>query len=328
MLGLLAAACGDPEAASTATEPGITSTTEVATTTTEPTSFTTFPASTSATVASTTTTPALMDPRLSFEALDLPAPDCTEEGACTTVLATTSGRLVTVRTGDPMITFVDDGTTFAVDIGPEWTAWPIMFGPEDVLYLSLVDRASGESGGMIAVATTGSRAGRTVATSNASLDTSGDSTVVATAAGLVQVGCCGHGDRQPAVDEPVVMGWVSADGGALAPLATEVWIEYAADGAATVVRSDADSEQRWTFDGPIGGRDMPMVVAATDGGVLLWQYDGLGAPDVSPVLYEGRPGGSIDRFDLPGFDYPRALQPDRWLLLYTADAGYVRTRLP
>ncbi len=327
-LSLFAAACGDPDAASSVTEPVAGSTTEVATTTTEPTSFTTFPAATSTTVAPTTTTVAVMDPRLTFEPLDLPAPDCTEEGACTMVLATTSGRLAAVRTGDPEITFADNGTTVAVDVGAAWAAWPIMFGPEDVLYLSLVDRASGESGGMIAVPTTGSRAGRTVASSNVLLDTSGDSTIVATAAGLVQVGCCGHGDRQPAVDEPVVMGWVSANGGALPPLATEVWIEYAADGAATVVRSDAGTEHRWTFDGPIGGRDMPLVVATTDGGVLLWQYDGLGAPDVPPVLYEGRPDGSIDRYDLPGFNYPSALLPDRSLVLFTADAGYVRTQLP
>lgn len=325
-LGLFVAACGDPEAASTPTGPGLTSTIEV--TTTETPSFTTFPASTSTTAAPTTTSAAVIDPRLVFEPLDLPAPDCTEEGSCTMVLATNSGRLAAVRTGDPMITFLDDGTTLSIDADAATTAWPITFGPEDVLYLSLTDRVSGESGGMIAVATTGSRAGRTVASSNVPLDTSGDSTIVATAAGLVQVGCCGHGDTQPSVDETVVMGWVSASGGALPLLATDVWIEYGADDAATVVRSDDGVEQRWTFDGPIGGRDMPMLVATADGGVLLWQYDGMISADVPPVLYEGRPDGSTDRYDLPGFAYPSVLHPDRWVLLFTADAGYVRTQLP
>lgn len=302
--------------------------TEALPTTTAPTSFTTFPAATSTTAAPTTTTPALVDPRLVFEPLDLPAPECSPEGECTTVLATMSGRLAIVRTGDPVLTFVDDGTSVSFDVGTDWTAWPMMFGPEDVLYLSLVERTSGESGGTIAVATAGARAGRTVASSPVLLDTSGDSTVVATAAGLVEVPCCGHGDTQPAVDAELVIGWASANGGALPPLATEVWIEYAADDTATVVRRDAGTLRRWTLDGPIGGRDMPMVVATDEGGVLLWQYDGLGAPDVPPVLFEGRPDGSVDRYDLPGFNYPNVMGADRSLVLYTADAGYVRTQLP
>jgi hypothetical protein len=94
-----------------------------------------------------------------------------------------------------------------------------------------------------------------------------------------------------------------------------------------VVRSDAGVEQRWVLDGTIGGRDMPMVTPTDDGGVLLWQYDGLGAPDVPPVLYEGRPDGSVERYDLPGLNYPSVLSPARFLVLFGA-AGYVRVDLP
>ena len=72
---------------------------------------------------------------------------------------------------------------------------------------------------------------------------------------------------------------------------------------------------------------MPMVTPTDDGGVLLWQYDGLGAPEVPPVLYEGRPDGSVERYDLPGFNYPSVLSPARFLVLFGAD-GYVRVDLP
>lgn len=268
------------------------------------------------------------DPRLSFAALvELPTEGCTSSGDCTTVLATLSGRLATFRPAENELTFVDDGAALTLDVGPEWMAHPLAFGPEDVLYLSLSSRTSENSGGTIAVATSGPRAGDTVATSDIGLDTSGDSTVVATAAGLVQVGCCGHGERQPATTDPLVIGWVSADGSALAPLETDVWIEYPADGPATVVRSDAGVERRWVLGGTIGGRDMPMVVPTDDGGVLLWQYDGIGAPDVDPVLYEGLPDGSVDHYDLPGFNYPSVLSPARFLVLLGGN-GYVRTDLP
>jgi hypothetical protein len=326
-LGLVVAACGDPTQ-STGTEPDTSVAPDSTSPTTEPPTFTTFPAATTTTVAPSTTTAAVMDPRLTFEPLDLPALDCDAEGRCLVVLATRSGRLATVQTAEPVITFVDDGGSLTVDVGAEWFAWPVMFGPEDVLYLTLVDRASGESGGMIAVATSGPRAGSTVASSTVFLDTSGDSSIVATAAGLVEVPCCGNPGSQPSPDEELVMGWASAAGGALPMLTTDVWIEYAADDTATVVRSDAGVERRWTLDGRVGGRDMPLVVATDDGGVLLWQYDGLGAPELAPVLYEGRPDGSVDQFELPGFNYPNAMNADRSLVLYAADSGYVRTQLP
>jgi hypothetical protein len=72
---------------------------------------------------------------------------------------------------------------------------------------------------------------------------------------------------------------------------------------------------------------MPLLVATDDGGILLWQYDGLGAPDVAPVLYEGRPDGTVEQYGLPGFNYPSVLSPARFAVLLNAD-GYVRVDLP
>ena len=268
-----------------------------------------------------------VDPRLTLQQLDIPNGGCSSPTACTSLLATRQGRLATFTSNGNVLRFPDDGTNLTIAIDQQWTAFPLTFGPDDVLYFSLVDRTSGESGGVIAVATTGTRAGTIVGRSNAVLDTSGDSTVVSTAAGLVQVGCCGHGDRQPALDEPVVMAWVSAGGTELPTLATDTWIEFANDGTATVVRSDSGTQKRWTLTGAIGGRDMPLLVATDDGGILLWQYDGLGAPDVAPVLYEGRPDGTVEQYGLPGFNYPSVLSPARFAVLLNAD-GYVRVDLP
>lgn len=268
-----------------------------------------------------------VDPRLTLRPLDIAIGGCSDPTDCTSLLDTRQGRLATFNSNGNVLRFPDDDTNFTIAIDQQWVAYPLTFGPEDVLYFDLVSRTSPDSGGIIAVATTGTRAGTIVGRSDVWLDTSGDSNIVSTAAGLVQVGCCGFDDRQPALDAPVVMAWVSADGTELPTLATDTWIEYSNDGTATVVRSDNGVQQRWTLTGVIRGRDMPLLVATDDGGILLWQYDSFGAPDVAPVLYEGRPDGTVEQYSLPGFNYPSVLNPARFAVLLNAD-GYVRVDLP
>ena len=100
-----------------------------------------------------------------------------------------------------MLTFVDDGTApIEVAVGAEWMAYPLAFGPDDVLYLSLLEPyLGGYSGGGDPVATSGPRAGDTVGRRPTSASTRpAIRPSCRLRSGLVQVGRRGHGDRQPA----------------------------------------------------------------------------------------------------------------------------------
>lgn len=162
------------------------------------------------------------------------------------------------------------------------------------------------------------------------LDQSGDSVLVATATGLVSVGCCGHGDRQPLLDSTELLPWVSPAGDPSGATMPEVFLEYPPAGDMVVVRSDGTAEQRWTLAGVQPGRDMPNVVATDDGGALLWLYDGLGAsPDTRAVLYDLRPDGSVDMFAVGNYTYVAAMHASRVLIaIGVVTEGYAIIRLP
>ena len=155
----------------------------------------------------------------------------------------------------------------------------------------------------------------------------GDSSIVATGPGLVSVGCCGHGDRQPSLDTPLLMAWVDQAGQPLGVAGPEVWLEYPDGDTMVVVRSFADSQQRWTLPGVQSGRDMPPVVATDDGGALMWLDDWGGGPEPPAVLYEMRPDGSIESYAMGSYNTPVAMHSSRFVVVL-GDDGYVRLRLP
>lgn len=302
--------------------------TEAPSTTTAAT--TTEPAATDA--PTTTVSMPSLDPRLVVEPLGDLGPNCSESG-CTTVAFAPSGEPVVFDAALSSLVFLDSGRSVPVD--PALGSWLylVAVGPDDVAYIAgSPPDAMDPVMFLVAIATTGPAAGQVVARSPDELDGSGDSSLIASARGIVSVGCCGFDDRLPPVDNRLAMAWVTPTGEPSGVVLPEVFLEYPASRTETiVVRAEGDTEQRWTVPALLAGRDMPPVVATDDGGALVWMYDPIGDPDTPAVLYDLRPDGTIDTYQLGDLRYVAAMHPSRVLIAYTgsgADDPYVRLTLP
>jgi hypothetical protein len=289
------AACG-PERSATTTPSSAPPSTTVATTTlpgtTTPATTTSAPGTT---VPPTSTTLPLIDPRLAVEALDVPS-GCNPEGLCISTELAPGGEIAVFDPAARSLRFLAGERTVALSAAFE-AAWLAHIGPEGVAYFVVHRVAGGDPvGDLVAVPTDGPRQGQIVARADAVIDTSGDSSLVPTARGLVSVGCCGHGARQPAEIDRLLLAWVGRDGAVLDPLPTDVWLEYPPAGGVVVVRADGGTERRWSLPEATGGRDMPLVTATADGGARLLVHDGLGAPDEPGELYDLAGDGSVERY--------------------------------
>ena len=163
-------------------------------------------------------------------------------------------------------------------------------------------------GDLVAVSLTDDDAGREIDRAVGEADLSGDSDLVATAAGLVRVGCCGGDQVRPGPDSPVVMTWVGPSAGEPQPMPT-----ISVDGTGLVTVGD----RIWQVelgDGA-GQRGMPPITATFDGGFV-------GAFDVESgtILARGWPDGTVSQM---GSDYPALLEPTG-RVLYASDDQFVR----
>ena len=324
------AACSSEATVVSGTEPVAatstsTFTTEPAVTSTEPAASTTMPPP--ATDAPTTTVASTgLDPRLQAEPLQVD-PQCSEAG-CTSVGVTVAGEVVTFDSATSMLTFTESGTSLAVGSSLGDLAALVLMGPDDVAYIAGVPPdASDPVQELIAVSTSGATAGQEIARVSG-LDGSGDSTLIATAAGVMEVGCCGFGERLPVAGASLAMAWVTPTGEPSGVVVPEVHLEYPGDGTTVVVRTAIDAgEQRWTVPAMLAGRDMPAVAAAADGGALVWMYDPIGAPDTPAMLYDLRADGTVDVFAMGEFKYVAAMHPARFVVSHDGEM-YVRIALP
>lgn len=330
-----AVACSsDPKLVGGTSSVAVSSTTETAPAVTTATPVTTLPVATTTpvTTAPVTTAPVttiavgVMDPRLLPEPLGFD-PACSEAG-CTSLGVTLAGEIVAYDSATHTLTFTESGTSVAVDSTLGDLAYLVVMGPDDVAYIAgTPPSATDPVLDLVAVATSGSRAGEEVARVDG-LDGSGDSTLIATATGVMQVGCCGFEARMPAAGTPVAMPWVAPGGEPSGVVVPEVHLEYPGDDTTTVVRTAVDgSEGRWTVPQLLAGRDMPAVAAAADGGALVWMYDQIGAPDTPAVLYDLRPDGTVDTFEMGRFRYVAAMHSSRFVVC-TDGETYVRVALP
>ena len=271
----------------------------------------------------TTTTVAALDERLTATPVNVAA-QCSETD-CVSVAITLAGEVVSFDSATRVITFVDSGRTVTLDpsVAAPWSL--VAMGPDDVAYIDVVPLIGADPWDLIAVPTTGARFGMEVARVGG-LDPSGDSNLITTAKGVMQVGCCGFDDRSPPAETPLTMAWVTATGEPSGVVLADVHLEYPGDDSTVVVRTaPGGSEQRWAVPTMLAGRDMPPVVATDDGGALLWMFDSVAA-ESPPILYDFRPDGSIDTFQVGGFLYAAALHSSRFIIVF--DDGYVRLELP
>ena len=143
----------------------------------------------------------------------------------------------------------------------------------------------------------------------------------------MQVACCGFEGREPPGDTPLTMAWLTETGDPSGVVLADVHLEHPDDGTTVVVRSTPDGgEQRWTVTESFAGRDMPPVVATDDGGALLLFYDPILMPDTPAVLYDFRPDGSVDTFQVGPYRYAAAMHSSRFII--TFNDGYLKLALP
>jgi len=274
---------------------------------------------------STTTIVAAIDPRVVAMPLAIEA-RCSETD-CVSLAVTRGGEVISFDSATRLLTFTDSGRTVAVDpsVSGLWSL--VLVGPEDVAYVMGVPYGwTGEAVELVAIPTSGANAGKEVARVGG-LDPSGDSNLIATSKGVMQVGCCGFGERSPAVDTPLTMAWVTSAGEPSGVVLPEVHLEYPGDDSTIVVRTDVNgSEERWTVPSMLAGRDMPPVVATDDGGALLWMYDVMFADAPPPLLYDFLPDGTVDTFQLGRYQYAAALHSSRFVIAFSN--GYVKLTLP
>ena len=327
-----AAACGSNATVSGGTEPALATTVSASDSTTSTTVSTTVPetsapetTSPETTSPETTTTVALVDPRLVVTPIDVAA-QCSDT-SCVSVAVTLAGEVVWFDSATRVVTFAESGRTVAVDPSVDGPWSLVLMGPDDVAYvMSVPDGSTGETLELVAIPTVGPLAGLEVARVGG-LDPSGDSNLIATAKGVMQVGCCGFDDRSPRADTPLTMAWVTSAGEPSGVVLPDVHLEYPDDDSTVVVRTDPDdSERRWTVPTMLAGRDMPPVVATDDGGALLFFYDYLGSPETPALLYEFRPDGTVDTFQVGQYQYAAAVHSARFIVVF--DGAYVRLSLP
>lgn len=161
----------------------------------------------------------------------------------------------------------------SADIPTEYGAvWLDAVGPDDVVYLTVDSLDPGEfAADLIAVTLDADDAGREIGRWPGVVDRVGDSELVRTAAGLVEVGCCGHEPERPAPDATVEVRWRGRDGSDTTADGPIIRTEIDAQ-TLTVHRDDTvpSGTRSWTFDPPGDWqpRGMPRVLPTLDGGFI------------------------------------------------------------
>ena len=145
----------------------------------------------------------------------------------------------------------------------------VMVGPDDVAYLERSASDSDPVNELLAISTHPDNAGAILARSDP-LDGSGDSSLVASGTGILQVGCCRGVVNRPDLDDPLAIAWVDHLGAVVVSDGPRLTVESDDNVTLTVVRSDGATQQRWPLD--IDGallRDIPVMQPLDDGGVLV-----------------------------------------------------------
>lgn len=284
--------------------------------TSEPTSSTasTEPAVSSTVTSSTVALPEPVQPAAGFNrVLDMsPAPNwsspidgprCEDRYTCPSFAAGGDGGLVMF---DPTRGVLDLGwdqsgrrREVSVPFTRPASASLITIGPDDVAYFA---RYSGggpadELGDIVAVPTTGDRAGTVVAEVNGVLDPSGDTDWVPARPGVVAVGCCDQAPVVPKPDAELLMRWVDGRGAPRGD-SDRSFVTFARiDGGIEVHRADATGDgQTWRIADDGVWRGMPSAAVDHNGEVRAAWMDMIDSRD---RIYRFKTNGEVDRID-PG----------------------------
>lgn len=177
--------------------------------------------------------------------------------------------------------------------------WLYHAGPAGVVYLQVapVSQDGDEiAADLVAISLASGDGGREIARWSGVTDRVGDTDLVATADGLVQVGCCGPDPVRPAPDAPVLVPWVDLDGDSVPPLnaTMRATIELP---SVTIARTDTTTggTREWKVE-PANDwlpRGMPTVVPTFDGGFVA-AFPGT----TGTAIVRGWPDGVLDQIVL------------------------------
>jgi hypothetical protein len=189
-------------------------------------------------------------------------------------------------------------TDVAATLPESYGLWPWLYhaGPDDVVYLQVDPATPAElAADLVAVALSPDDAGREIARWDGVVDMVGDSELVATPDGLVNVNCCGPDQVRPSPDAEVLVPWVDRTGSEVVTTGASIRTTVYPD--LTIARTDAvpAGTREWTFRPPDDwiGRGMPQVTPTFDGGFVAALADG---QDVT--VARGWPDGGVEQITL------------------------------
>lgn len=210
---------------------------------------------------------------------------------------------------------------------PPTVGYIVGIGPDDVAYLAVqAEGVADPVGHLIAVPISGSKAGIVIARADGVVDLSGDSSLVATANGLVPVGCCGSSPVLPEPDRQPLLGWVDQSQASVG-FGRGVFSMERTDDLVIFVRTEADGTQsRWStaVDDAGAMRDIPGAAMGDDGSVLVvWSDWAAGGQRLLRLLADGR----IEEIVVPATISVVALSPMGAAIVYDG-SSFLMWRLP
>jgi hypothetical protein len=192
-------------------------------------------------------------------------------------------------------------------------------GPENVVYLQVAPSVEAELGAdIVAVSLSADNAGSEVGRWADVAYYDGDSELVATAQGLVNVNCCGPDIVRPDPESPVLVPWLDSDGEAIRSPSASIQVEISYP-TLTVHRVDQvpATTQTWTYEpgGDWQPRGMPTIMPTLDGGFVAATY-GSGT-----TIARGWSDGTVETIRLDDtITFPGALDPSG--RFHVADGGF------
>ncbi len=175
--------------------------------------------------------------------------------------------------------------------------WLYHAGPDEVVYLQVDPAVPGElAADIVALTLSDGDAGREIGRWGDVVDAVGDSELVATRDGLVNVDCCGPDPVRPPVDAEVLVPWLDRDGDVTTTSTPTVRATVGFPDV-TISRTDGVSAgtRDWTFRPPEDwiGRGMPQIEATFDGGFIAALPAGRGV-----TIVRGWTSGHLEQISL------------------------------
>lgn len=294
----------------------------------EPTTSTNTSTTTTTTTVSTAPEVPIVDWRdLAWEGSGIEGSCAAGDPTCTQLLHASTGDPVTYESTTRVLTR-HTRPEISVTLPESYGEAGYLFhaGPDDVVYLGVAPAVPAEQAvDVVAITLADGDAGREIGRWAGVANAVGDSELVPTPDGLVNLDCCGPDAVRPDPDAEVLVPWVDRNGEQIASTAPTIRVEVAYPDL-VVHRDDplTGSTRSWTYR-PAGDwmpRGMPRVVPTFDGGFIAAEY-GSGGTSIA----RGFVNGTVEQVVLDDVLFADSIDPAGRFLLGDAseiDGWFVR----